>query len=153
MHNISDLIEHYLKHMLRDSSAGAIEIQRNHLAGQFSCVPSQINYVIRTRFTLEKGYVVMSKRGGRGYIRIQRVDLPTQQKLHHHICESIGERIDYSVAEGIIYQLKEEQFITDREENLLRVAILQDNFPVKYGYCAETRAKLLKSMLLTLLHS
>lgn len=62
MRNISDLIEHYLKHILLESSEGAVEIQRNDLAEQFSCVPSQINYVISTRFTLEKGYVVESKR-------------------------------------------------------------------------------------------
>lgn len=64
MRNISDIIEQYLKNILHESPEGTVEIQRNDLADQFSCVPSQINYVISTRFTLEKGYVVESKRGG-----------------------------------------------------------------------------------------
>ena len=76
MRNVSDIIEQYLKSMLLESPQGLVEIQRNDLADRFSCVPSQINYVISTRFTLEKGYVVESKRGGGGYIRIQRIQLP-----------------------------------------------------------------------------
>ena len=72
MRNVSDIIEQYLKHILQESPEGAVEIQRNDLADQFQCVPSQINYVISTRFTLEKGYFVESKRGGGGYIRIQK---------------------------------------------------------------------------------
>ena len=64
MRNISDIIEQYLKSILQESPEGTVEIQRNDLAEQFSCVPSQINYVISTRFTLEKGFLVESKRGG-----------------------------------------------------------------------------------------
>lgn len=78
MRNISDIIERYLKSILHESPEGMVEIQRNDLADQFSCVPSQINYVISTRFTLEKGYLVESKRGGGGYVRIQRIELPAQ---------------------------------------------------------------------------
>src|SRR5690606_12275077 len=100
MRNISDLIEQYLKQMLQDSSEGTVEIQRNELADRFSCVPSQINYVISTRFTLEKGYLVESKRGGGGYIRIQRIELPTYKTIHGHIRQTIGDRIDQSAAEG-----------------------------------------------------
>lgn len=78
MRNVSEVIEQYLKQILQQSPGGVIEIQRNDLADQFNCVPSQINYVISTRFTLEKGYIVESKRGGGGYIRIQKI------KLHSH---------------------------------------------------------------------
>ena len=85
MRNISDIIERYLKGILHESPEGLIEIQRNDLADQFSCVPSQINYVISTRFTLEKGYLVESKRGGGGYVRIQRIELPAQSALHNHL--------------------------------------------------------------------
>ncbi|MCC5714945.1 CtsR family transcriptional regulator, partial [Klebsiella pneumoniae] len=70
MRNISDLIEQYLKTTLMRSGNELLEIKRSELAKQFQCVPSQINYVISTRFTLEKGYIVESKRGGGGYIRI-----------------------------------------------------------------------------------
>ncbi|MCE5172640.1 CtsR family transcriptional regulator [Paenibacillus profundus] len=151
MRNISDLIEHYLKHMLVESTEGAVEIQRNDLAEQFSCVPSQINYVISTRFTLEKGYVVESKRGGGGYIRIQRVDLPEHEGIHNHLCESIGELISQSAAEGLIYQLEEAEFISRREANLLRAAVSRDNLPIKLPYRDELRARLLRAMLLALL--
>ncbi|MBN3523784.1 CtsR family transcriptional regulator [Paenibacillus apiarius] len=151
MRNISDLIEHYLKHMLVESPEGAVEIQRNDLAEQFSCVPSQINYVISTRFTLEKGYVVESKRGGGGYIRIQRIDLPEHKDIHNHLCESIGERISQSAAEGLIYQLEEAEFVSRREANLLRAAVSRDNLPIKLPYRDELRARLLRAMLLALL--
>jgi len=151
MRNISDLIEHYLKQMLQDSSEGAVEIQRNELADKFSCVPSQINYVISTRFTLEKGYVVESKRGGGGYIRIQRVELPTLKTIQTHIHQTIGERVDQQAAEGLIYQLEEAGMIQRREANLLRAAVSRDVIAVKLPLRDELRARLLKAMLIALL--
>jgi len=151
MRNISDLIEQYLKHMLQDSSEGAVEIQRNDLADRFSCVPSQINYVISTRFTLEKGYLVESKRGGGGYIRIQRVELPTLKLIQAHIAQTIGEQVDQTAAEGLIYQLEEAEVVSKREANLLRAAVSRDAIGLKLPYRDEVRARLLKSMLITLL--
>jgi transcriptional regulator CtsR len=151
MRNISDLIEHYLKQILQNSSDGAVEIQRSELADKFSCVPSQINYVISTRFTLEKGYYVESKRGGGGYIRIQRVDLPSLEAVQHHIRQTVGERIDQTAAEGLIYQLNEARFLTDREANMLRAAISREALALKLPLRDEIRAKLLKSMLIALL--
>src|SRR6185437_3200789 len=131
MRNISDIIERYLKSILHESPEGMVEIQRNDLADQFSCVPSQINYVISTRFTLEKGYLVESKRGGGGYIRLQRVDLPALKKIQYHIEETIGECVDQGAAEGLIYQLEEAQMISKREANLLRAAIHRDTIAVR----------------------
>lgn len=110
MRNISDIIEKYLKSILHESPEGTIEIQRNELADQFSCVPSQINYVISTRFTLEKGYLVESKRGGGGYVRIRRIQLPGPTSLHTHLHETIGDEIGQSAAEGLIYRLEEARF-------------------------------------------
>lgn len=151
MRNISDLIEHYLKQSLENSSEGAIEIQRSDLADKFSCVPSQINYVISTRFTLEKGYSVESKRGGGGYIRIQRVDLPSLEAVQRHIRQTVGDRIDQTTAEGLIYQLEEARFITGREAYLLRAAVSRDTLALKLPVRDEIRAKLLKAMLIALL--
>jgi transcriptional regulator CtsR len=151
MRNISDIIEQYLKHILHDSSEGVIEIQRNELADQFQCVPSQINYVISTRFTLEKGYVVESKRGGGGYIRIHKMELSSQGAIHEHIFQKISQQIDQSAAEGLIYQLEEAQFVTRREANLLKAAISREVLAIKLPYRDEIRAKLLKSMLISLL--
>ncbi|BBH23962.1 transcriptional regulator [Paenibacillus baekrokdamisoli] len=151
MRNISDLIEQYLKHMLQESSDGAVELQRNDLADRFSCVPSQINYVISTRFTVEKGYFVESKRGGGGYIRIQRVELPTLTAIQGHIVHTIGEQVDQCAAEGLIYQLEEAQFISKREANLLRAAVSRESIAVKLPLRDEIRARLLRAMLITLL--
>ena len=151
MRNISDLIEHYLKQMLQESSEGAVEIQRNELADRFSCVPSQINYVISTRFTMEMGYVVESKRGGGGYIRIQRVELPTLKTIQTHIHQTIGDQVDQQAAEGLIYQLEEAGMIERREANLLRAAVSRDVIAVKLPLRDELRARLLKAMLIALL--
>jgi len=151
LRNISDLIEHYLKQSLENSQAGAIEIQRSELADRFSCVPSQINYVISTRFTLEKGYYVESKRGGGGYIRIQRVSLPSVEAVQRHIRQTVGERIDQTTAEGLIYQLEEARFLTEREAHLLKAAVSRDALALKLPVRDEIRAKLLKAMLIALL--
>ncbi|MCU6711625.1 CtsR family transcriptional regulator [Paenibacillus sp. J5C_2022] len=151
MRNISDLIEQYLKQMLDGSDEGAVEIQRNDLADRFSCVPSQINYVISTRFTMEKGYMVESKRGGGGYIRIQRVDLPALKTIRHHIEHTIGNCVDQSAAEGLIYQLLEAALITKREANLLRSAVSRDTIALNLPMRDEMRARLLRSMLISLL--
>jgi transcriptional regulator of stress and heat shock response len=151
MPNISDLIEHYLKQILHNSSGGAVEIQRSDLAEKFSCVPSQINYVISTRFTLEKGYYVESKRGGGGYIRIQRVDLPSLEAVQKHIHETVGHRIDQTAAEGLIYQLEEAEFLTLREANLLRAAMSRDVLVLKLPLRDEIRANVLRGMLIALL--
>ena len=131
-----------LKHMLQDSPEGAVEIQRNDLADQFSCVPSQINYVISTRFTMEKGYMVESKRGGGGYIRIQRIDLPALKAIQFHIEETVGECVDQSAAEGLIYQLEEARLITKREGNLLRAAVHRDTIALKLPLRDEIRAQI-----------
>ncbi|WP_106767200.1 CtsR family transcriptional regulator [Paenibacillus faecalis] len=151
MRNISDIIEHYLKGILQESSEGTIEIQRNDLAEKFSCVPSQINYVLSTRFTLEKGYLVESKRGGGGYIRIQRIELPEDAALHHHLHHSIGDMIDQTVAEGLIYQLEESCFLTPREASLMRAAISRECLMVKLPYRDELRARIMKAMIFSLL--
>ncbi|MDF2938028.1 MAG: transcriptional regulator [Paenibacillaceae bacterium] len=151
MRNISELIENYLKRILQQSSGGVIEIQRNDLADEFQCVPSQINYVISTRFTLEKGYVVESKRGGGGYIRIQKVELSSRGQILNHIFQTIGEAIDQTGAEGLVYQLEEGKQISSREANLIRAAISRDALQIKLPFRDEIRAKLLKAMLIALL--
>ncbi|MED5019913.1 CtsR family transcriptional regulator [Paenibacillus chibensis] len=151
MRNISDVIEQYLKGILHESPEGLVEIQRNDLADQFSCVPSQINYVISTRFTLEKGYLVESKRGGGGYIRIQRIDLPQYSALHTHLHTTIGSMIEQNVAEGLIYQLEEARFLSKREANMMRAAISREVLAVKLPYRDEIRARIMKAMLISLL--
>lgn len=151
MRNISDIIEQYLKSILHTSPAGLVEIQRNDLADQFQCVPSQINYVISTRFSLEKGFVVESKRGGGGYIRIQKVDMPKQNGILEHILRTVREKIDQDSAEGLIYQLEDAGYVNSREANLLKAAISRESLLVKLPLRDQVRAIMLKNMLVSLL--
>jgi len=151
MRNISDIIEKHLKCILQESPEGAVEIQRNDLADKFSCVPSQINYVISTRFTLEKGYLVESKRGGGGYIRIRRIELPGSTSLHTHLQHTIGDEMGQIAAEGLIYQLEESRFLTRREAALMKAAISREVLMVKLPYRDQIRAQMMKAMLISLL--
>ena len=101
---ISDLIAEFLQSSLEEAENGVLEIQRNDLAQRFNCVPSQINYVMSTRFSPERGYIVESRRGGNGYIRITRVRVD-RQTLMMHVINSIGERMDLSSARAILSNL------------------------------------------------
>lgn len=151
MRNISDLIEQYLKSVLQQSDSGAIEIQRSDLADQFECVPSQINYVISTRFTIEKGYIVESKRGGGGYIRIRKIDLLRHHTIYENVIQLVGDEITQSEAEGILYQLEEQNIVTAREAGLIRSAISRDVLLLKIPMRDQIRARLLNAMLISLL--
>lgn len=89
MKNMSDIIEQYLKQLL-EQSGDAVEIKRAHIAEKFDCVPSQLNYVIKTRFTNEHGYAIESKRGGGGYIRITKIETNNQAAFLEHLKELTG---------------------------------------------------------------
>jgi transcriptional regulator CtsR len=151
MRNISDIIERYLKQMLGESSEYVVEIQRNDLADHFQCVPSQINYVISTRFTPEKGYIVESKRGGGGYVRIQRMQLPKQTAIHDHLFLTIGDMIDQANAEGLLYQLELADFLSKREAMMMRAAIMRETLSLQLPLRDELRAQILKAMLIAAL--
>jgi transcriptional regulator CtsR len=151
LRNTTDIIEQYIKHVLQNSPDQVVEIGRNDLAEKFQCVPSQINYVIATRFTLEKGYLVESKRGGGGFIRIQRIKLPTHGKIVDHLMSSLSERVDQETAEGLIEQLAEAKLITEREAKMLKAATHRDSIPLRLPVRDEVRAKVLKAMLIALL--
>lgn len=101
---ISDLIASFLQNSLDEAEDGVLEIQRSDLAQRFNCVPSQINYVMSTRFSPERGYIVESRRGGNGYIRITRVRVD-RQTLLMHVINSLGDRIDLNSARAILENL------------------------------------------------
>lgn len=92
MARLSDVIEEFIKTLLMESE-GQLEVQRNELADYFECAPSQINYVLATRFSLNHGYYIESKRGGGGYIRIVRLDVDKNDYLHYLLREGIGSGI------------------------------------------------------------
>jgi len=151
MSNISDLIERYLKEMLADSERNQIEIQRSEVAVRFSCVPSQINYVLTTRFTAGHGYIVESRRGGGGYIKIAKVHFDGRVNLIQEICRIIGRTISQSDAEGLIKRLRDEGLITKREARVMIAAIKRDILRLGLPMRDELRALIVKSMLTELL--
>ena len=114
MASMSDIIEAFLKQMINETN-GAIEIQRNELANHFNCVPSQINYVIDTRFTTDRGYYVESRRGGGGHIRIRRVNINRPGNYLMHIISSMGGNISQKSAEVFINNFVDYDVISDRE--------------------------------------
>ena len=97
---ISDLIASFINEMLREAD-GTAELQRSELANRFNCVPSQINYVISTRFSPERGYIVESRRGGGGYIRITRVKADPKRLIMHTV-NSVGDAIDLNTAAALV---------------------------------------------------
>ncbi|WP_295859376.1 CtsR family transcriptional regulator [uncultured Oscillibacter sp.] len=101
---ISDLIASFLQESLDESDGGVLEVQRSDLAQRFNCVPSQINYVMSTRFSPEHGYIVESRRGGNGYIRITRVRMD-RQTLLMHVVNSVGGELDLASAKAILSNL------------------------------------------------
>lgn len=150
MRNISDIIEAHLKAIIERNHHNQIEIKRSEIADQFSCVPSQINYVINTRFTKERGYLVESKRGGGGYIRIQRALTSDRNTLINEMIELIEPSVQQSVAEAIIERLYEDGELTDREKEMMRIVIDRETLRFPLPLRDEVRARLLSAMLTTL---
>lgn len=145
---LSNLIEEFIKEMI-SAENGAIELKRNELATRFGCVPSQINYVISTRFSPERGYIVESRRGGGGYIKITRV-VPKQGNMMMHIVNAIGEYLPYRDAAAIIRNCYDYDLITENEAKLIIAAMTEKALPLKQPEQDYIRAGLLKNMLVTL---
>lgn len=119
--NTSDLIEAYLKKILEESET--IEIRRAEMANLFNCVPSQINYVINTRFTIQRGYAVKSKRGGGGYIRIAKVKLIDKRHFLEQMICSLDQELSERDALAVVQKLYEEEIVSKREGNLMLSAL------------------------------
>ncbi|WP_283587231.1 CtsR family transcriptional regulator [Limosilactobacillus viscerum] len=144
--SISDIIEAYLKEILGDSAQ--VEIRRSEIANHFDVVPSQINYVIKTRFTIQNGYLVKSKRGGGGYIRIERVNLLDNVDVLNSLIQTIGDSIRERDAFAIVQTLYDEKVITQREGDLMLVALSKQTLDVgNKDVEARLRARVLISLL------
>ena len=140
--NTSDSIEAYIKDLL--AQAGMAELKRSELADVFQVVPSQINYVIKTRFTESRGYIVESKRGGGGYIRIGKVQFSDHHQMLQDLAANIGERISQQVFNDILEMLCEEELLTKRETQLL-FAVTSDEVLGQDG--PNLRANMLKKII------
>ena len=140
--NTSDHIEAYIKAILEQS--GIVELQRSQLADTFQVVPSQINYVIKTRFTESRGYLVESKRGGGGYIRIGRIEFSNHHEMLRDLLYSVGEEVSPVIFEDVLKLLLEQELLTRQEMNLL-VATASDR--VLGEEANLIRANILKQLL------
>lgn len=148
--NISDVIEQYLKQVLTTSGKEIVEIKRSEIADKFQCVPSQINYVINTRFTIERGYIVESKRGGGGYIRIIKVKSNDAAHLIDQILGIIDRRISQTAAEDLILRLVNEEVISRREAKIMMSVIDRSVLYIDLPHRDELRARMIKAMLTSL---
>lgn len=147
--NISDLIAQFIDKTLRESE-GVAEIRRNILAERFNCVPSQINYVIETRFTPEHGFLIESRRGGGGYIRISRVKLD-RSNLLMHVINSIGDSIDLSSVHAFLQNLVDAGMLTAREGRIILNSLSDKALKSIPPLMREAlRAEILKQSLVTL---
>lgn len=144
--SLSDMIEDYLKEILGDTPE--IEIKRSDIANQFDVVPSQINYVIKTRFTIQNGYLVRSKRGGGGYIRIEQINELDNVDLIEMLLSSIGTSLTEREASNIITTLYNADLITRREGNIMMVAIARQTLAVDNRQAEDIlRANVLSAIL------
>ena len=143
--NMSDLIENYLKNVLHKNET--VEIRRSEIADQFNCVPSQINYVINTRFTIQQGYVVESKRGGGGYIRIMKVNLVDEMDILNALSDLVPEELSAREGNHLLQNLYENKLITKREAQMMSLMMEKDTFPSNVKSAAEVRSNMMKKLI------
>lgn len=145
---LSDAIEQFIKAMLAQDDH-EVELKRNELAEYFGCAPSQINYVLATRFTPDHGYLIESRRGGGGYIRIFRMRQDSREQLLYLLNERIGDSIDMLSASHLIQQMAEREIVTPKEAALMNAAISPQalSLPIPAEMKNMLRAKMLRAML------
>lgn len=146
---MSDVIEEFIKDLFEDEENNFIEIQRNELAQHFNCVPSQINYVISTRFKPSQGYYVESRRGGGGNIKIKKIS-NTKSDYIMHIINNIGKTITANEIDILISDFLTYNIITSSEAKLLKVATSDNVLKLDLDIKDQVRARIFKNMLLNI---
>lgn len=152
MASITDKIEAFIKNLM--DSDNSIKFKRNELAILFNCAPSQINYVLMTRFTIDKGYYIDSKKGGGGYIQITKIDLDKYKYMKFLINEKIGNEITYETAKEVINLLQEINILTERESNIILSSIEDKVLCIPILELKDKlRANILQNIVISLLHT
>ncbi|MFP4372262.1 MAG: CtsR family transcriptional regulator [Halanaerobium sp.] len=146
MSSLSDQIERYLRRQI-SKYQGKVKIKRNQLAENFDCAPSQINYVLDTRFTVEKGYVVESQRGGGGFIKIIRVTLDSDREVIQQVINKLDRALSQREAHGIIKRLYDNDLISERESYLMKRAVHRNVLGISLPERDYLRGRILKNML------
>ena len=147
MSTLSDIIEEYILSNIEESEKGEILLKRNDLSYKFSCVPSQINYVINTRFTIERGYIVESKRGEGGYLRIVKIPVINTRIYLKKIQEETKNTVTAEGAKGFLARLLEEEIITKREKNIIWQMLKDESLPKDKDNKGYYRLKMLKNLI------
>lgn len=145
---MSDMIEDFIKDLFEEEDL--VEIQRNDLAQKFNCVPSQINYVIATRFKPSQGYYVESKRGGGGSIKIKKVNI-TKSNYFMHIINSIEDSLTAQEVDIFISNFLSYNMVSTIEAKLLKVATSDNVLKIEQPTRDELRARIFKNMLVNLI--
>ncbi len=146
MRPLTDSIEQFIKSLLEDGQQ-QVDVQRNELAQYFRCAPSQITYVLSTRFTPDHGYVIESRRGGGGYIRIVRLQDTSANRLMYLIHSRIGNSVSRQDCDAMISQLLENGVITRNEAELMSAAVSQEAIQVPLALKDTIRTGIMRSML------
>lgn len=149
MANISDIIEEFILKSLGDDKF--IDISRNELANFFSCANSQINYVLDTRFTMDRGFTKESHRGGGGYIRISKVNLDDEGYVSNLILESVGDELSEKRLNQILDRLKRENIISAREKKIIACGFSDTALSMPFGFKDKLRASGFKQVLMCIL--
>lgn len=145
---ISDVIEDFIKELLKQQNE-YIDIQRNELAEKFNCVPSQINYVISTRFKPSQGYYVESRRGGGGHIRIKKIHV-TKSNYFMHIITSLEDSLTANDVDIFLSNFLSYGMMTEKEAKLIKVATSDHVLTVPPDSRDKVRCSIFKNMLLNL---
>ena len=148
MANISDIIEQFILKTLGEEDS--IDISRNELASFFSCAPSQINYVLETRFTVDRGFVKESRRGG-GYIKISKIKIEDDSYMNNLILESVGDELSDKRLYQILDKLTYEKILSSKERDIVYAALCDNSLSMPFTIKDNIRAKAFKNVLTTLL--
>ena len=146
MAQLSDTIERFIKELMSEDAH--IELRRNELAQHFGCAPSQINYVLATRFSVDHGYLIESRRGGGGYVRIVRMHPRKEGNLLDALIKRIGNSIDEDTAFAIIQHLLDSKIVTSNEASLIRAAVGRNALALPISGKDVLRAAVFKNILI-----
>ena len=146
MAQLSDSIEQFIKELMSEDAH--VELRRNELAQHFGCAPSQINYVLATRFSVDHGYIIESRRGSGGYMRSVRMAMRGEKNFLETLLERVGNSIDEETAAAIISNLLERKLVTKREAMLLRSAISRSALALPISAKDVLRAAVFRNMLI-----
>ena len=150
MSNISETIEKFILSSIGENDS--VEISRNSLAEYFSCAPSQINYVLDTRFTVDRGFAKESKRGGGGFIKISKLNTDDKnQYMNNLVIESIGDELSMKRFSQILSKLISEEILSENEGKIIRIALSDDSLSMPFAIKDRVRAKAFKNILISLM--